>query len=130
MEILNKSMYSSSIVIITNRGAWSDESQRSGWMKWLLTSVDLLHKNMRSITKFALVLESKYLVGTWLIGSKSSRLNKSAIVKRSLLKVEWWGKDGSQILSLILKSPVIIKRFKILTSVSLRYFKVVWNESE
>ena len=118
------------MVIMTNRGAWSDESQRSGWMKWLLTSVDPLHKNMRSITKFALVLESKYLVGTWLIGSKSLRLNKSAIVKRLLLKVEWWGKDRSQILSLMLKSPVIIKRFKILTSVSLRYFKVVWNESE
>jgi len=80
---------------------------------------------MRSITELALISESEYLVGTQLVGDESSRLNESAIVKRLSLKVEWWGKSGSQPLSLMLKFPIIIKRFEILTSVSLRYFKVV-----
>ena len=82
------------------------------------------------MTEFDLLFESEYLVGTQLVRKDSSRLNESAIVIRSSLITEWWGKDGSQILSLILKSPVMIKRFEIFTSVSLKYFKVEYKESE
>ena len=82
------------------------------------------------MTEFDPLFESEYLVGTQLVGKDSSRLNKSAIVIRLSLITEWWGKDGSQILSLILKSPGMIKRFEIFTSVSLRYFKVECEESE
>ena len=85
---------------------------------------------MRSITELALISEFKYLVETQLVENKSSRLNESVIVKRLLLKAEWWENNRFQILSLILKSQVIIKRFKILTLVSLRYFKAVWDKSE
>jgi len=76
------------------------------------------------------VLESEYLVETQLVGNNSLRLKESAIIIRSSLKDEWWGKDEFQILSPILKLPVMIKRFEILTSASLRYFKAVWDESE
>ena len=82
------------------------------------------------MTEFDLLFESEYLVGTQLVRKDSSRLNESAIVIRSSLITEWWGKDGSQILSLILKSPVMIKRFEIFTSVSLKYFKAEYKESE
>ena len=99
-------------------------------MEWVLISVDPLHKNIQSITEFDLVSESEYLVGTQLVGNDSSRLKESTIIIRSSLKDEWWGKNESQILSLILKSPVMIKRFEILISVSLRYFKAVWDKSE
>ena len=76
------------------------------------------------------MLESEYLVETQLVGNDSWRLKESTIIRRSSLKDEWWEKDKFQILSLILKSPVMIKRFEILTSTSLRYFKAVWDESE
>ena len=130
IENLNKSIFSSLIAIMTERGAWSNDKHKSGWMEWILISVDPLHKNIRSITEFDLVLESEYLVGIWLVENDSSRLKESAIIIRSSLKDEWWGKDESQILSLILKLPVMIKRFEILTSAFLRYFKAVWDESE
>ena len=125
IEDLNKPILSSSMAIVTERGAWSEVKHKSGWMELLLISVDPLYKNIRSMTKFNPISESEYLVGIQLVGNNSSRLKESAIIIRSSLEVEWWGKDGSQILSLILKLPVIIKRFKILTSVSLRYFKAV-----
>jgi len=82
------------------------------------------------MTEFDPLFESKYLVGTQLVGKDSFRLNKSTIVIRSLLITEWWGKDRFQILSLILKSPVMMRRFEIFISVSLRYFKVECEESE
>jgi len=47
------------------------------------------------MTEFDPLFESKYLVGTWLVGKDSSRLNKSAIVIKSSLITEWWGKDRS-----------------------------------
>ena len=34
-------------------------------MEWLLSSVKLLHKNIRSITEFELPTVSEYLVGMW-----------------------------------------------------------------
>jgi len=36
----------------------------------------------------------------------NSRLNESAISLRILVWVEWWGYNGSQLLFLMLKSPL------------------------
>ena len=79
---------------------------------------------MRLITKFALLALSVYLVGTWLIGDNKFKLKESAIIIKSSLMDEWCGKDRSHKLSLMLKSFIIIRRFQMFTSVSLRYFKV------
>ena len=49
---------------------------------------------------------------------------------RVSLWMEWCEELGSQLLSLILKSPVIIRILLILTSVSLRYFKAICDESK
>ena len=57
-------------------------------MEWVLISVDLLCKNIRSITEFDLMLESKYLVGTWLVENNSLRLKESTIIIKLLLKDE------------------------------------------
>jgi len=54
----------------------------------VLSSVNLFCKNIRLMTKFDLLSKFKYLVE-----NDSSKLKESAIVIRSLLKVEWWGKD-------------------------------------
>ena len=129
MENFDITMFSSAIGMDTMIGAWSEESHHSGWMEWLLSSLDPLYRNIKSMTEFALPTISKYLVGTWLVRIDKSKLNKSAMIIRSLLIVEWWGK-GSQILSLILNLLVIISKFGIFTSVFLRYFKVEWEESE
>jgi len=72
----------------------------------------------------------EYLVGQGLVDDKRAKLNKSAMIKRSSLMDEWWGKEGSYKLFLILKSPVITRTLSMLTSISLRYFKVEWDESE
>jgi len=85
---------------------------------------------MRSITEFASPIVSEYLVGQGLIGVDRARLNESAIVIKSSLIEEWNGKNKSLKLSLILKSPVIRRTLSMLTSVSLRYFKAEWEESE
>ena len=82
------------------------------------------------MTKFDLPMVSEYLVGTWSVGIDKSKLKEFAIIMRSSLIKEWWGKDESQILLQILKSPVIIRRFGMLASESLRYFKVEWEKSE
>ena len=50
---------------------------------------------MRLITEFESYSLLEYLVGTWLVGFDSSKLNKSAIMRRSSLIEEWWGNDGS-----------------------------------
>ena len=112
------------------RGVWFKESHQSGCMEWLLSSVKPLCKNIRSMTECELPAVSKYLVGMQWVGIDRSKLKESAIIIRSSLIAEWWGKDGSQILSLILKSPVIINRFGMFTLVSLRYFKMEWEELE
>jgi len=85
---------------------------------------------MSLITEFETWLLSKYLVGTQLVRLDNSKLIESAISISKSLWIEWWGKLGSQILSLILKSSVIIKMLLMFASVFLRYFKANCEESE
>ena len=82
------------------------------------------------MVEFELLSKSEYLVETLWVGDKSSKLKEFATIIRLSLKVEWWGKTRFQILFLILKSPAMIIKFDKFTSVFLRYFKVVWEESE
>jgi len=82
------------------------------------------------MTEFASPAVLEYLVRHGLVGVDSARLNKSSIMIRLLLIEEWWGKDGSHKLFLILKSPVIRRMLSMLTSVSLRYFRAEYEESE
>ena len=72
----------------------------------------------------------EYLVGQELVGDERAKLKKSAIIKRLLLIDEWWKKEESYRLFLMLKSPVMTKTLSILTSVSLRYFKAKWDKSK
>ena len=72
----------------------------------------------------------EYLVGQELVGDERAKLKKSAIIKRLLLIDEWWEKEESYRLFLMLKSPVMTKTLSILTSVSLRYFKAKWDKSK
>ena len=74
MEYLTSLIFSSSIAIITERVAWSEDKCKSRWIWWLLSSVDPFHKNIRSITEFDLLFESEYLVETQLVRKDSSRL--------------------------------------------------------
>ena len=78
-------MFSSIIRINTMIGAWLEKSHYSGWIEWLLSLLDLLHRNIKSITEYASLTVSKYLVGTWLIRIDKSKLNKSAMIIRLLL---------------------------------------------
>ena len=73
---------------------------------------------------------SEYLVGQELVGDERAKLKKSAIIKRLLLIDEWWEKEESYRLFLMLKSPVMTKTLSVLTSVSLRYFKAKWDKSK
>ena len=130
IECLEELTFSSIIGIVMVKGAWLDVRHQSGWIEWLFNSNDTLHQNMRSMTKFESLELSEYLVRTWLVGIDKSRLNKSAIIIRSLLIVKWYGKDRSQRLSQMLKLSVIIRRLQTFASVSLRYFKTKWKESE
>jgi len=82
------------------------------------------------MTEFASPAVSEYLVGQGLIEVNRERLNKLAIIIRLSLIEELKGKDRSHKLSLILKSPIIRRMLSMLTSVSLRYFKAEWEESE
>ena len=50
-----------------------------------LSSVEPLHRNIRSMTKFDSPTVSEYLVGTWSVGIDKSKLKESAIIMRSLL---------------------------------------------
>ena len=121
---------SSIIGIVIVRGTWSKVSHHSGWIVWLLSLFNPLCRNIKSITESNLPVVSEYLVETGLVESERSKLNKFAMIKRSLLIDEWWGKEGSYDWSLILKSPVIMSKLLIFTSVSLRYFKAEWEELE
>ena len=49
MENLNKSIYSSVMLIITINSAWSEESHESGRMEWLLSCFKLLRRNIQSL---------------------------------------------------------------------------------
>ena len=123
-------MHFSAIRMVIMRDTWSEDNLQSGWIKWLSNSLEPFQRNIRLITKFESCLLSEYLIGTWLVGFDSSKLNESAIIKRLSLIEKWWGNDESYKLSQMLKSLVIIRRFQIHTSVSLRYFKAAWDESE
>jgi len=109
--------------IVIDKGAWSDVRCQSGWIKWLFSSEEPHHRNIKSITKFESLSLSEYLVGTWLIEHERFKLKESAMIIRSLLREEWWGKEGFHKLSQMLKSLVITKRLQMFTSVSLRYFQ-------
>ena len=85
---------------------------------------------MRSMTEFKLFWLSEYLVGTWLVDLDIERFIEFAMSVRRLLWIEWCRKLGSQILSLILKSSIIIKTLLILALVSFRYFKAICDKSE
>jgi len=67
------------------KGAWSDESLQLGQIEWLFSSLKPLYRNMRLMTEFESCSLSEYRVGTWSVGFDSSRLNESAIIKRSSL---------------------------------------------
>ena len=121
---------SSMMGISTESGAWSEESRFLGEMWWLSSSGEPFHRNIRSRTEFASPDTSEYLVGQGLVVVNKDKLNELAMINKSSLIVEWWGKVGSHKRSLILKSPVIMRTLSIFTSVSFRYFKAVWEESE
>ena len=131
-RIVNFENWTTSLMmgISMERGAWSEENQFSGRMQWLSSSEEPLWKNIRSRMEFASPDVSEYLVGQGLVGLDKNRLNESAIINKSSLMVEWWGNEGSYKWSLILKLPVIMRTLLIFTSVSLRYFKAVWEELE
>jgi len=82
------------------------------------------------MTEFDSFILSEYLVEMWLVDLNKHKSIKSAMLVRRLLWKEWYRKNRSQILSLILKSPVIIKTLWILASIFFRYFKAVWDKSE
>ena len=85
---------------------------------------------MRLMTKLDSPAVSEYLVGQGLVEVDKARLKESAMIIKSSLIDEWKGKDRSYKLSLMLKSLVMRTMLSILTSVSLRYFKAVCDESE
>ena len=82
------------------------------------------------MTEFESFTLSKYLVGTWLVRIDKSKLNEFTIISKSSLIKKWYKKDGSQRLSQMLKSPVIIRRLQMSTLASFRYFKAKWEKSE
>ena len=89
IENLDETMFSSVIGMETVRGAWSEEIYQLEWIEWLLSSVEPLHRNTRSMTEFDSPTISKYLVGIWLVEIDKSKLNEFAIIMRLLLIDEW-----------------------------------------
>ena len=130
IESLDEVMNSSVMGIVIVREVWLDDKYQSGWIEWLLSSVDPLCKNIRFITELDSLSVSEYLVGIGLIGVNKSRLKESAIMIRLSLIEEWCGNEASHKLSLILKLLVMMSILLTLISVSLRYFKAEWEESE
>ena len=51
----------------------------------MLSSVEPLCRNIRSMTKFDLPMVSEYLVGTWSVGIDKSKLKEFVIIMRSSL---------------------------------------------
>jgi len=96
---------------------------------WLIL-LDPYQRNIRLMVELASPTVSEYLVRQGLVGDERAKLNELAIIKRLSLMDEWWGKEGFYKLSLILKSPVMTRTLSMLTSISLRYFKAEWDESE
>ena len=112
------------------RGAWSEDSWDSVRMVCRSNSIEPHQRNIRSMTESDSLAVSENLVGPGLVGTDKARSNESAIINKLSLIKEWNGKDGFYKLSLMLKSSVIRRTLLILTSVSLRYFKAEWDESE
>ena len=110
--------------------AWSDKSLQFGWIQWQLNSGEEGWRNTKSRTELALWSLLENLVGTFLRGLEMSKENESTMSKRESLWLEWNRKLESQILSLILKSPIIMIILWMLDSVFFRYFKADWEESE
>ena len=123
-------MISSQIGMSTVNGAWLEDSHKSGWMECQSNSLELHLRNIKSMTELDSLTVSENLVGLGLMGDNSAKSSESAIIIRSSLIEEWCEKRESHKLSLMLKSPVIKRTWLILTSVSLRYFKAEWDESE
>jgi len=88
IEHLVELTLSSTMIIVMVRGAWSNIRCQLRCIEWLFNLLDLLWRDMRSMTKFELLTLTEYLVGTWLVGLDKSRLNKSVIIRRSSLIVE------------------------------------------
>ena len=87
IESLDEVIYSLAIGIVTMREAWSDDRCQSGWIEWLLSLVNLLWRNIRSITELASPSVLEYLVEVGLVGVNKSKLKESAIIIRlSLIK--------------------------------------------
>ena len=82
MEYLNELMFSLAISILMVSGAWSNESWELRRMEWLLSLLEPLQRNMRSMVELEPLSVSKYLVGTMLVGLDSSKLKESATVIR------------------------------------------------
>jgi len=82
MEYLNELMFSLAILILTVSGVWSNESQELGRMEWLLSSLKLLQRNMRSMVELEPLSVSEYLVEAMLVGLDSFKLKESATVIR------------------------------------------------
>jgi len=82
------------------------------------------------MTELASPAVSENLVGEGLVSIDNVKLNKSAMIIRLSLIEEWWGKEESYKLFLMLKSSVITSMLLMLTSIFLRYFKAIWDESE
>ena len=121
---------SSTIDTVMERDAWSDIRCQSRWMECWLMLIDPYWRNIRLMVEFDSSAMSEYLVGQELVGDERAKLKKSAIIKRLLLIDEWWEKEESYRLFLMLKSPVMTKTLSVLTSVSLRYFKAKWDKSK
>ena len=78
-------MYSYLMVIVIVRGAWSEISLQDGWITWWLSLLESLWRNIRSNTESDTISMSEYIVGIGLIGTNSSKLNKSTRINRSSL---------------------------------------------
>jgi len=130
IDLLTELIFSSIVRIAIVNSTWSEVRCQFGWIIWLSSSSKPLRRNIKSKTEFELLELSVYFVGNWLAEVNKLKSKKSAIIRRLLLIVEWCRKVESYKLSGMLKSPVIISIFQILTSVFLRYFKAKWEESE
>ena len=97
----------SSIIILIVSKAWLTKSLYSGWIVWLLSSDEFGQRNMRLIVEFKSSWLYKYLIGTWLVDLEIYKFIESIMLIKRLLWMEWWGKEGSQLLFLMLKSSVI-----------------------
>ena len=107
-------IYSSKIDMSTVREAWFEVNLKSGWIVWLLCSNDSGLRNMRLITEFESCWLLEYLVEICSVGLDSSKQKESVISKRTELCWEWWEKLESQILSLMLKSPIMMSMLLML----------------